>query len=89
MLQLRQVLEFSDPSRLYAGGIEVWKLERGHPAYSSPPASCRRNAGLTTTETVDLHSTRVVKPEVHWHEQAVEIGQIFQFNRVENFRNLS
>jgi len=55
MLQLSQVLGFGDPSRLYAGGIEVWKTEPSHPAYSSPSASCRRNAGLATTATVDLH----------------------------------
>jgi len=76
---MSQVLDFSDPSRLHAGGIAVWKLERGRPAYSSPPASCWRNAGLTTTATVDLHSTRVVKPAVHWHEAsgAVTTSSVF------------
>gem|GEM_PF-4434053 len=39
----------------------------------------RRNAGLTTTATVDLHSTRVVKPAVHWHEAsgAVTTSSVF------------
>jgi len=30
-------------------GRQVKPGKRCHPAYSSPPASCRRNAGLTTT----------------------------------------
>jgi len=74
---MRQVLDFSDPSWLHAGGIEVWKPERGRPAYSSPPASYRRNAGLTTMATVDLHSTRVFKPAVHWHEASGAVTTSF------------
>jgi len=41
MSQLSQVLEFGDPSRLYAGGIEVWNV-------AIPPIRPRRlHAGGT------------------------------------------